>query len=710
MASEYLYQQYIDDVLSGRQVACKWVRLAVERHVRDLETGPGRGLRFDHGAARHVIDFFGFLRHSKGEWAGRMVTLEPWQQFALASAFGWQRFNEEYGEWFRRFRQVFLEVARKNGKALSLDTPLPTPTGWISMGDVQIGTVLFDERGQPCRVSAMTEVMHDRPCYRMVFSDGEEIIADAEHLWRVTAHDVPFPLILTTETIRETLLHSYRVDDTRQIIAVEPVESVPVRCIQVDSPSHLFLAGRSMIPTHNSTIAAGVSLYLLDADGEPGAEVYCAATKREQARIAWSEAKRMVQSSQFLRRRIRSVRDNLHIVNTASKLEPLGRDTDSMDGLNVHGAIVDELHAHKNREIWDLLDTATGSRRQSLLFGITTAGVDKLSLCWNLHDYSEKILEQTVQDDSFFGIIYTLDAEVKDSDGTILQAGDDWEDEANWVKANPNLGTSKKMDDMRRKALQAKEIPTAQNSFLQRELNYWTQATVRWINAPRWLACGQAVSEDGLRGRTCFGGLDLSSTSDVTALVLVFPPQTADDPYQVVCRFWVPEETMRERTKGDRVLYETWVRQGHMLVTPGNVIDHDFIVSEIDELAQRYDIKEIAFDRWGAAQIQTTLQGMGGEDFLVQFGQGFASMSAPTKELERLIGAGRLAHGGQPVLTWMAGNVVASKDAAGNIKPDKAKSTEKIDGIVALIMALDRATRHQPEPESVYEERGIREL
>lgn len=945
MASEYLYQQYIDDVLSGRQVVCKWVKLAVQRHVRDLETGAARGLRFNEKAARHVIDFFGFLRHSKGEWAGQVVTLEPWQQFALAVAFGWQRYNAEYGEWFRRFRQTYLEVARKNGKALSLDTPLPTPTGWISMGDVQIGTVLFDERGQPCRVSAMTEIMHDRPCYRVVFSDGEQIIADAEHLWMVKARrthrpggaklkgiprdvvrNYPDQLVLTTEQISKTLLvdspsniqngrveYNYKIDtalpldlpdadlpvppytlgawlgdgssasalltcsyedlemleyiqdegvavverassnkntglfllgsggrsqksrdrslqsnlrqlgvlnnkhipslylrssvdqrmdllqglmdsdgyvsvagqcefttisdilcrdvyellcslgykptikadvaklygreispkyriqfwsyqdrpvfkllrkrqrlkdtpdkktraNTRQIVAVDPIESVPVRCIQVDSPSHLFLAGRSMIPTHNSTIAAGVALYLLDADREPGAEVYTAATKREQARIAWSEAKRMVQSSAFLRRRIRSVRDNLHILNTASKLEPLGRDTDSMDGLNVHGAIVDELHAHKNREVWDLLDTATGSRRQSMIFGITTAGVDKQSLCWNLHEYTEKILEQTVVDDSFFGIIYTLDLEKKDTDGKVIEPGDDWEDETCWIKANPNLGASKKLDDMRRKANTAAEMPTAQNSFLQRELNYWTQATVRWINAPRWLACSQAVSEDGLRGRQCFGGLDLSSTSDVTAFVLVFPPQTPEDPYQVLCRFWVPEETMRERTKRDRVLYETWVRQGYMMTTPGNVIDHDFIVSEIDELAQRYDIKEIAFDRWGAAQIQTTLQGMGGEDFLVQFGQGFASMSAPTKELERLIGAGRLAHGGHPVLTWMAGNVVASKDAAGNIKPDKAKSTEKIDGIVALVMGLDRATRHQPEPESVYEERGIREL
>lgn len=571
--AEYAYNQYIDDVLTGRQVACKWVRLACERHQRDLANGQDRGLKFDDAAARHAIDFFRFLRHSKGEWAGQTVELEPWQQFVIALVFGWMA-QDDQGSWLRRFRTTFLEVARKNGK---------------------------------------------------------------------------------------------------------------------------------------STIAAGVGLYLFDADGEPGAEVYTAATKRDQARITHSEATRMVKASPFLRRRIRTFKDNLNILNTAAKFEPLGSDTDSMDGLNVHGAIVDELHAHKNRETWDLLDTATGSRRQALMFGITTAGVDRQSLCWDMHEYTEKILVGLVQDDSFFGLIYTLDPKVVDVDGRLIEEGDDWEDERCWVKANPNLGVSKKIEDMRRKALQAKEMPTMLNSFLQRELNVWTQATVRWVNAPKWLACNQPVDADGLLGRTCYGGLDLSSTTDVTAFVLVFSPQVPTDPYQVICRFWIPEETMKLRTKRDRMQYQTWVRQGYMVTTPGDAVDHDFVLAEIEELRQRYDIQEIAFDRWGAAHVQTKLQDMGGEDWLVQFGQGFASMSAPMNELERLILSGRLAHGGNPVLTWMAGNLVATMDSAGNKKPDKAKSTEKIDGMVALIMALDRATRHQPK-ESVYEERGIREL
>ena len=260
------------------------------------------------------------------------------------------------------------------------------------------------------------------------------------------------------------------------------------------------------------------------------------------------------------------------------------------------------------------------------------------------------------------------------------------------------------------KVKKAQNIPTALNSFLQRELILWTQSVVRWVNAQAWIECSQTVSESGLAGRTCYGGLDLSSTNDVTAFVLVFPPQAADDPYQVLCRFWVPEESMRIRSERDKVLYEVWVRQGYMQVTPGNVVDHDFILAEIEVLGQIYDIQEVAFDRWGAAHVQTKLQDMGGENWVIQFGQGFASMSAPMKDLERLIGSHKLAHGGNPVLTWMAGNVVASIDAMQNIKPDKSKSVEKIDGIVSLIMGLDRAMRHEPEPESVYEKRGIREL
>jgi phage terminase large subunit-like protein len=298
----------------------------------------------------------------------------------------------------------------------------------------------------------------------------------------------------------------------------------------------------------------------------------------------------------------------------------------------------------------------------------------------------------------FFGIVYTLDQ------------GDDWEDERNWIKANPNLGISKKWEDMRAKARRAKEMPAALNAFLRRELNVWTQSETKWINLDHWKACGAAaIDAEALRGRACYAGLDLSSNIDITALVLVFPPAKAGELYQALCRFWIPQENILERVKHDRVPYDAWVRQGWLTTTPGNVIDYEFILAQIDRDAQAYDIKEIAFDRWGATKIQTQLMEKSVEDWLVQFGQGFVSMSPPMKELERLILGHQLAHGNNPVLTWMADNLVAAQDAAGNIKPDKEHSREKIDGMVALIMGLDRAIRHAPKG-SIYKNRGLRTI
>lgn len=532
----------------------RWVRLAVERHLQDLETGHERGLTFDEQAAKLAIAFFSLLRHYKGEWAGEIIRLEPWQQFFLWCLFGWKR---EDGT--RRFRTAYMEVARKNGK---------------------------------------------------------------------------------------------------------------------------------------TTLAAGMGLYLMVADGEPGAEIYTAATKRDQARIAHEAATQMVRQSPQLRKLVSIYVNNLHSLESASKFEPLGRDADSLDGLNCHGVIADEVHAWKQRDMWDVLETSTGARRQPLMLAITTAGYDRQSFCWQLHEYTEKVLERVVEDDSFFGVIYSLDEE------------DDWQDERLWVKANPNLGVSKKWDDIRRKMERAAEMPAALNAFLRLELNQWTQAETRWVNLEAWRACGEwAVEEEKLAGRRCYGGLDLSSTTDVSAFVLVFAPLEENEPYQALCRFWIPEDNMRERVRRDRVPYDVWERHGYIQRTPGNVIDYDFILHQIDQDAQRYDLAEIAFDRWGATLIVQQIQERGLT--LVQFGQGFVSMAPPMKELQKLILSRKIAHGNNPVLTWMADNLVARQDPAGNLKPDKEKSTEKIDGMVALIMGLDRALRNEAAGPSVYESRGI---
>lgn len=558
-AQNHPAEVYIDNVIAGRQVACKWVRLACERHRRDLLTAHERGLHFDPNAAQYMLNFARFTRHSKGEWARQPVTLEPWQQAKFWMLFGWKR-----DDGTRRFRTCYDEEGRKNGK---------------------------------------------------------------------------------------------------------------------------------------STTAAIVGLYMLDADGEEGAEIYAAATKRAQAKMIFDEAWRMAKSSPALKKRLVCHRDNIHIRDTAAKFEPLGRDADTMDGLNVYCALVDELHAHRTDEVWGVLETGTGSRRQPLMFGITTAGFNQASYCYQLRDYATKILDGVIVDDSFFAIIYTLDAED-------LEKQDGWLNEDVWIKANPNLGVSVKIDDLRAQAIKARALPSAKGHFLTKRLNIWTNAGVQWIPAERWAACAGPVDAAALAGRTCYGGLDLSSSQDLTAFVLVFPPTENDLLYRILPRFWVPESAVIERSRSQRVPYDTWSQRGYITSIPGEVIDYEYIYNQIDADAQMYDIKEIAYDRWGAAEIYVRMSKLG--MVMVQFGQGFASMSPPMKELEKLIVAKQLAHGGHPVLAWNAHNLVAAKDPAGNLKPDKAKSTEKIDGMVALVMALDRATRHDPEGgRSMYEDAGI---
>lgn len=544
---------YMAGVLDGSIPAGTYVRKAVERHVRDLETGEARGLYFDEEAGQRVIDFFAFLKHSKGEWAGQTFELSPWQQFLLWVLFGWKR-----ADGTRRFRAALAAIARKNGK---------------------------------------------------------------------------------------------------------------------------------------STLAAGIGLYLFAADGEPGAEVYTAATKRDQAKIVFAEAKRMVERSPSLRRKIGTYVANLNIPGTASKFEPLGADEDTMDGLNVHAAIIDELHAHKGRGVWDVLETATGARRQPMQFAITTAGFDRQSICWELWEYSIKILDGVIEDDSFFAFIAAADKD------------DEWTDPVTWAKANPNLGVSVKMDDLQRKCEKAKNIPAAQNSFKRLHLNLWTQQSVRWLDIAAWDACGAPVNPSEFSGWDCYAGLDLASTTDIAALALVFPDdEDYADEYSVLPFFWIPADNILERVKKDRVPYDVWVQQGYITATPGNVIDYKAITAKLDELAQIYDIKELGFDRWGATQLVQELQDKGLN--VIPIGQGFAGMTAATKELQKLVLSKKIRHGGNPVLRWMADNMVVKQDPAGNLKPDKEKSTEKIDGMVATIMGLDRATRRSVAT-SVYDERGI---
>ena len=363
---------------------------------------------------------------------------------------------------------------------------------------------------------------------------------------------------------------------------------------------------------------------------------------------------------------------------------PLSSDASSMDGLNVHGAIIDELHAHRTRHVVDVLDTATGARRQPLLFEITTAGYDRHSICFEHHDYSIKVLQGIVRDDAWFAFIAAADE------------NDDWTDPAVWRKANPNFGLSVKQDDLARKAEKAIALPGAQNAFRRMHLNEWTEQAERWIDLAAWDACAGAVSLELLRGRPCFGGLDLSTATDVTALAWVFPPHHDDDLWRVLSRYFVPAEHLRKRAERDRVPYDLWAAEGFIEATPGNVVDYGAIEQRILTDSALFQVKDIAYDPWNATHIALRLQDEGAT--MVEFRQGFRSMSAPTRELEKLIVSKKLAHGANPVTRWMAANVAVAQDPAGNLKPAKDKSTERIDGIVALIMALGRAMLPQEAP------------
>ena len=380
---------------------------------------------------------------------------------------------------------------------------------------------------------------------------------------------------------------------------------------------------------------------------------------------------------------------------TGSIYQVLSADVSNKHGFNSHGVIFDELHAQPNRKFHDVMTKGSGdARAQPLFFNITTAGNDTKSICYEIHQKAKDILEGRKIDPTFYPVIYGADED------------DDWTDPKTWMKANPSLGITVDIEKVKAACESAKQNPGEENSFRQLRLNQWVKQAVRWMPMEKWDKCAFAVSEEALEGRVCYGGLDLSSTTDITAFVLVFPPEDEDDKYIVLPYFWIPEDNLDLRVRRDHVPYDVWERQGSLLTTEGNVVHYGFIEKFIERLGEKYNIREIAFDRWGAVQMVQNLEGMGFT--VVPFGQGFKDMSPPTKELMKLVLEERLAHGGHPVLRWMMDNIYIRTDPAGNIKPDKEKSTEKIDGAVATVMALDRAIRCGNDTSaSVYDTRGL---
>jgi len=461
------------------------------------------------------------------------------------------------------------------------------------------------------------------------------------------------------------------------------------------------------VPRKNgkSTLAAGVALYLLALDGEPGAEIYSAAADKEQANIVFNQAVQMIEANPNLLKELK-IYKNKTIVHTASGsvYRSLSSDAFTKHGLNAHGIVFDEVHAQPNRELWDVLTTSTGARRQPLTFAITTAGWDRESLCWQLRQYSDQIAEGIIEDATFLGKVYT-------SNG-------DWKVESTWVEANPGYGSTIKKDYFKRTVKEAEANPSRENTFRRLHLNQWTQQETRWISLDRWDACQRTApdffnpSGINLQKRKCYAGLDLASTTDLTALVLVFPPIVANEPYWILPFCFAPSEAARERERTNRQRLDIWERQGLIITSQGRVLDYNVIKDKIAALANLYDLQEIAVDRWNVNQIVKDLEKIGEKhgkkDWLVGFGQGFASMSAPIKELETMIISGdRIAHDGNPVLRWMMGNVQVIRDDAGNVKFTKAKSVEKIDLMVALAMAMGRAQVAPIQADCIYDLQGV---
>ena len=445
-----------------------------------------------------------------------------------------------------------------------------------------------------------------------------------------------------------------------------------------------------------SELAAAVALYLLYADNEPSAEVYGAAADRQQASIVFDVAKQMVEMSPALMKRSKLMGATKRIVNysNAGYYQVLSAEVGGKHGFSVSGLVFDEIHTQPNRQLYDVLTKGSSDARQNPLhFIITTAGNDRHSIAYELHTKAVDIVEGRRVDPTFYPVVYGL----KDDE--------DWEDEANWYKVNPSLGYTVDIERLRDAYREAKQNPADEITFKWLRCNMWVSSTVAWIPDAIYMRGNEPIDMDALAGRDCYAGLDLSSTGDITALVLIFPPRDEEEKYVLLPYFWIPEETIPRRVKANSVPYDIWEKQGYIMSTEGNVIHYDFIEKFIMDLSEKYHILEIAVDRWNATQM---IQNLEGEGFtIVPFGQGFSSMSAPTKEFYRLLMEGRIIHGGNPVLRWMAGNVVIDTDPAGNIKVTKAKSKEKIDGIVAAIMALDRCIRQEGQSGSVYDERGL---
>lgn len=903
---------YAERVLSGELVAGPHVRAACRRHVRDLEEGGARGLTWDVGEVDRVIRFFSTVltveievQDEDGQTVSEVVPfhLHASQQFIVGSLFGWKN---RLGH--RRFRRAYIEIGKGNGKALALDTPIPTPSGWTTMGELAPEDLVFGPDGKPCRVVATSDVMHDRPCYRLTFSDGGAIIADAEHLWRTAAirsggrrgpkpggeprkggyavrstaeiadtlhvlpsasrhpqakwnhrvdvaaaldlpdADLPIspytlgvwlgdgdsdcgrftcsfadaPEILrrialegvecsqqqrhsettgrfvlrglqqqlrlsgllrnkhippeyfrasagqrmellrglmdsdgsalkdgaaeftsTREQLSKDVLallrtlgfkphmtesaatlrgrevgrrwrirvHAYddqpifhlqrkrcrqkrrpttrSLSKGRMIVGCELVESVPVRCIMVDRTDGMYLAGEHLIPTHNSPIAAGIGHYMLTATKKLRAEVYSAATDKDQAAILFRDAVEMWRRSPALRARLVPSGQNpvWQLTNLASSsfFRPISSEKKGKSGIRPYCALIDEVHEHPDNSVIEMLRAGTKGNQQALIFEITNSGFDRTSVCWDEHQYAVQISHGELENDAFFAYVCALDEE-----------DDPFTDESCWTKANPLLGVSIQPEFIREQVREAQGMPSKE--ALVRRLHFceWTDAKDGWLPRDMWSACeDESLRLEDYQGEPCYLGLDLSYTTDLTALAAVFP---RGEELHAFLWFWKPKQGLQEAIKRDRVPYDLWSTNGYLELTEGRVIKLGPIAQKMGDIADRTQLEAVAYDRYRHRELADDLVDLGFELPMIEHPQGFRRagedvalwMPKSVETLENMIREGRLRVTVNPLLRWNVASVAIRPDPAGtdNRIFDKRKSRARIDGVVALAMAV----------------------
>jgi phage terminase large subunit-like protein len=567
---DYRFHQYAEDVLSGKISTCKWVKLAAERFINDLDLHDDEDFAFyfDETEAKLAVDFFPmFLRHHQGDLTGEPFFLEPWEQFIVANIYGWKRKDND----LRRFRKVYVSVARKNGK---------------------------------------------------------------------------------------------------------------------------------------SAIAGGIGVKGLCLDGEGGPRVVCAATKRAQARIVWDSVAATLEQNPELMREFginisKSINATRIWLSTGlADFIPLGQDSKTEDGHNIHVGIIDEYHEHPDDKMVGVVQTGMGARSQPLLFIITTAGFNIQSPAYEEEKYLQRILEGIVRDDSYFGIIYTLDE------------GDDWRDRSVWIKSNPNLYIGKQISQIENLITEAENKPSTRLQVLTKELNVWTQSLSTWIEYEKWKFCNSGViNEKELYKRPCYAALDSSMTRDHTVVTYAFPPVSFGERWKYVHRIWVPAESLDEKSIQDGVRYFDWLNAGYISY-PGETIIRSEVEAQIREDMERFDVRELAFDRYGDAQpIAMSLE----EDGLpvVMFPQSAKEFTAPTNEFERLVLGQEMEHGNNPVMDFYvisAHIYEGPNDTRKPVKHKRGDDTSRIDGVITSIMATWRGLISQTNGPSVYEERGLRIL